>query len=209
MALTAPDTRRPAGVSFSSSPQFCRVSAQGRAQKPKGPRLRGASGVNIFQSKNLFRKMGATVAAPLVSGCRSRAASRLARRSYRRPLCYRARVRRAQAGRDADQAQRDGAPALSRRAAPSCGEFERVVAVVVANRDKLRQSSPNRDNRDKARYSTPTAAPSDRRCQRTTRRPGHSLRGFRHAAPGISAPCVSVLYPEKTKVTMRPQISDL
>ena len=130
-------------------PILSRVAHQGRAPKADGPRLRGASDVNIFQSKNLFREMGATVAGRLLSGCRSRAASRLARRSYRRPLCHRARVRIAEASatpiKRSATARRFG---FARRA-----EFVKVQARAVV-------SSLTATNSDKARQPRQSPPPT-------------------------------------------------
>ena len=151
MKVSPPPLSRSLSLPF-FLPILSRVAHKGRAPKADGPRSRGASDVNIFQSKNLFREMGATVAGRLLSGCRSRAASRLARRSYRSPLCHRARVRRAEAGatpiKRSATARRFG---FARRA-----EFGQVQARAVVS------SSPSltATKRDKARQPRQSPPPT-------------------------------------------------
>ena len=148
---------------------FAAIAKQGRAPKTDGPRLRGASGVNVFHSFLALApftqmKTGATVAGHLFSGRRSRAGSRLASRNFACRIRRVARVGRAEAGRLADQAKRDGARALSRPAAPSSSSSRRVGSLEPPHaRRKI--------GRVEARAGVTIAAKS-RQCRSVRRRAG-------------------------------------
>ena len=187
------------GVSLVGS-NFAALAKQGRAPKTDGPRLRGASGVNVFKSflalAPFIQRNGRDGCGPSVFGVSQPRGEQACEPQLRLPLCRVARVGRAEAGRPADQAKRDGralCPGPPRR-------VRRRQSAIVA---EPRQTPTKRDNRDNSR----PPAPTDRRqLQRSTRPHDAAAWALASRLPARHSP---TRRPKAPRPTQRPRLRRL